>query len=98
MALNRVAHAHRDPAGKLLRPRLLLAAASACAGGRLPTRTTELAASIELLHLATLHHDDVLDASPERRREAAAHALLGNKVSILVGDALLTSALDLLSR
>ena len=97
MALNRLAHAGRGPSGKLLRPRLLLVTAVACAEGRLPRRATEISTVIELLHLATLHHDDVLDASPERRRNGAAHTRLGNKVSILLGDALMTSALDLLS-
>ena len=87
------------PAGKLLRPRLLLQVALAAGPPAPPVRRAALlAAIVELIHLATLYHDDVLDASPERRRRASGLELLGNKVSILFGDAILTAALDLLVR
>lgn len=85
--------------GKLLRPRLLLTVA-APEDLRLPVseQIVSLAAAVELIHLATLHHDDVLDDSPHRRRAQSARQLFGNKVSILFGDALLAAALDALLR
>jgi octaprenyl-diphosphate synthase len=91
----------RNPrvAGKLLRPRLLLIFA-ASGGEAMPTRdrVVSLAAAVELIHLATLYHDDVLDDSPHRRRAESAQAVFGNKLSILFGDALVTGALEVVLR
>jgi octaprenyl-diphosphate synthase len=85
--------------GKLLRPRLLLAIAiRADDDGANLGRAAALAAAVELIHLASLHHDDVIDASPHRRQASSAREQFGNKVSILFGDAILTAALDLLLR
>jgi len=85
--------------GKLLRPRLLLVFALKNDEECMPLdRVAALAAAVELIHLASLHHDDVIDASPHRRQAASARELFGNKVSILFGDAILTAALDLLLR
>ena len=55
-----------------------------------------LAAVAEWVHTATLFHDDVLDASPSRRDQPAAHILHGNKVAILVGDFVYAEAFALL--
>jgi octaprenyl-diphosphate synthase len=91
----------RNPrvAGKLLRPRLLLIFAAA-GGKAMPggDRAVSLAAAVELIHLATLHHDDVLDDSPHRRQAHSTQAMFGNKVSILFGDALVTGALEVVLR
>ncbi len=70
--------------GKRLRPALLLLAADA-AGYRGPLRHT-LAAVVELIHTATLLHDDVVDESSLRRGNATANATFGNAASVLVGD------------
>ena len=51
-----------------------------------------LAATVELIHTATLLHDDVIDESKMRRGEATANDLFGNKASVLVGDFLFTRA------
>ena len=77
--------------GKRIRPVALLLAASIFAK---PTRRThELAAVAELVHGATLLHDDVIDDAPERRGQAAARTVWGNAVSVLGGDLMLTHAL-----
>jgi octaprenyl-diphosphate synthase len=91
--------ARKLPGGKLLRPRLLLAMAAATGGtASVNGRVTSLAAVVELIHLATLYHDDVLDASSRRRRVASVRQRLGNKISILFGDALLATAVDTMLR
>lgn len=88
-----------EVAGKLLRPRLLLLVAATAGEGEPPAdRSASLAAAVELVHLSTLHHDDVLDDSPHRRRAASVRGALGNKVSILFGDALMVAAIDVLLR
>lgn len=70
--------------GKRLRPLLLLLASEAC-GYTGPHRYT-LAAVVELIHTATLLHDDVVDESSLRRGHATANATFGNAASVLVGD------------
>jgi octaprenyl-diphosphate synthase len=57
-----------------------------------------LAASIELLHTATLVHDDVIDTAPTRRGRATANALYDNAVSVMIGDFLFAHAADLIAR
>jgi heptaprenyl diphosphate synthase len=73
--------------GKLLRPGLLLIAAGF---GGIRDRHYSLAACLEMLHTATLIHDDVIDESPTRRGEPAIHARYGNRNAVLVGDHLLS--------
>ena len=81
--------------GKRIRPVALLLSASIYAK---PTRRThELAAVAELVHGATLLHDDVVDDAPERRGQAAARTVWGNAVSVLGGDLMLTHALGALA-
>ncbi|AHC16807.1 polyprenyl synthetase family protein [Salinispira pacifica] len=65
--------------------------------GGLPFRFYLLAAAIEVLHTATLLHDDVLDNAELRRGRPTASKLLGNRLSILLGDHLLTMAFQLVS-
>jgi octaprenyl-diphosphate synthase len=81
--------------GKRLRPALLLLAARAC-GGVVPAHHT-LAAAVEMIHTATLVHDDVLDEAGVRRHVRTVNAEWGNKVAVLFGDALFTHAFHLAS-
>ncbi|QJW95550.1 polyprenyl synthetase family protein [Frigoriglobus tundricola] len=81
--------------GKRLRPALLLLTARAV-GKVLPVHHT-LAAAMEMIHTATLVHDDVLDEAELRRHAPTVNAGWGNKVSILLGDMLFTHAFHLTS-
>jgi len=81
-----------DAGGKRVRPLALLL--SAACFGSIPEAACELAVVAELVHLATLLHDDVVDDAPERRGKPAARVLWGNAVSVLAGDLLLTHALE----
>ncbi len=81
--------------GKRLRPVLLLLAAKAC--GRVTPSHLTLAAVVEMIHTATLVHDDVLDGAKVRRRVATVNALWGTKTSVLLGDYLFTHAFHLAS-
>ncbi len=78
--------------GKQLRPVLVLLASKAVAGEVLP-KTYRGAALIELLHTATLIHDDVVDESYKRRGFFSLNALWKNKIAVLVGDFLLSRGL-----
>jgi octaprenyl-diphosphate synthase len=78
--------------GKRVRPLTVLLAA-ACFG-QIPGAARELAVVAEMVHTATLLHDDVIDDSPERRGQQAARVVWGNAVSVLAGDLLLTHALE----
>ena len=82
-----------EAGGKRLRPALVLGAAMAV-GGRdaVGERVIDAAAAVELLHLASLHHDDVLDSAPLRRERPSANALWGNHAAVLAGDVLLSHA------
>lgn len=82
--------------GKRLRPALLLLTAKAC-GGVTPHHHI-LAAAVEMIHTATLVHDDVLDEATTRRHIPTFNAEWGNKVSILLGDMLFTQAFHITSR
>ena len=80
--------------GKRLRPALLLLSANACGYQGRDHHT--LAAVIEMIHTATLLHDDVVDASQLRRGHATANAQFGNPASVLVGDFLYSRAFQLM--
>ena len=82
--------------GKRLRPILLLLAAR-LAGYRGP-RGVRLACVVELLHTATLIHDDVVDAAPLRRGRPSANAQWGDDASLLVGDHLYSKSFAMLVR
>ncbi|GAB6393913.1 MAG: polyprenyl synthetase [Bacteroidales bacterium] len=77
--------------GKHIRPLLLLLSARAC--GEVNGNTINAAVLMELLHTATLVHDDVIDETKERRGEPALNVFFDNRVSVLVGDYLLSAAL-----
>lgn len=82
--------------GKRLRPALLLLTAKACGG--VTANHHILAAAVEMIHTATLVHDDVLDEATTRRHIPTFNAEWGNKVSILLGDMLFTQAFHITSR
>jgi octaprenyl-diphosphate synthase len=70
--------------GKRMRPALVLLVAALC--GYTGSRRIQVAAAVELLHTATLLHDDVVDFSMRRRGQPSANALWGNRRAILAGD------------
>jgi len=76
--------------GKRLRPALVLLSAELC--GYTGPRRIELAAALELLHTATLLHDDVVDLAEVRRGLPAANAIWGNRRAVLAGDFLYARA------
>lgn len=77
--------------GKMMRPMLILLAAKLF--GKVTDATYHAAVSLELLHTASLVHDDVVDESVERRGQASVNAKYNNKVAVLSGDFLLATAL-----
>jgi octaprenyl-diphosphate synthase len=77
--------------GKHVRPLLVLLTAKAC--GKITEHTINAAVLLELLHTATLIHDDVIDETKERRGLPSLNAIFDNRVSVLVGDYILSSAL-----
>ena len=80
--------------GKRLRPALVLLAAKAC--GDPAGHRHALAAVVEMIHTATLLHDDVVDESTQRRGRATANATFGNAASVLVGDFLYSRAFQMM--
>lgn len=80
-----------NTSGKRLRPLLVLMTAKAC-NGIIP-ETYHGAVTVELLHTATLVHDDVIDKSDTRRGKRSLHAVYDNTQAVLLGDYLLSSAL-----
>lgn len=78
--------------GKRIRPLLVLLSAQAC-GGQATDTTHRAAALVELLHTATLVHDDVVDDAEERRGVLSINALWKNKIAVLLGDFLLSRGL-----
>lgn len=83
--------------GKMLRPALLFACAAygPLGTGSWNIRTRNLAAAVELLHVATLYHDDIMDGADSRRGLASANSLFGVPIAVLAGDFLLSKAMDL---
>jgi len=81
----------RQRGGKRMRPIMTLL--SALNIGEINQSTLHSAVGLELLHTASLVHDDVVDESSERRGQSSVNAVYDNKVAVLVGDYLLSSAL-----
>ena len=77
--------------GKHVRPLLVLLTAKAC--GRVTDQSINSAVLLELLHTATLIHDDVIDETKQRRGLPSLNAIFDNRISVLVGDYLLSTAL-----
>jgi octaprenyl-diphosphate synthase len=77
--------------GKRLRPALLLLSAKAAGAMKLdamPRAVIEMASAVELVHSASLIHDDIIDESTERRDRSSLNYEFGNKIAVLVGDLL----------
>lgn len=89
--LNRVLLHISKRTGKMMRPTLTMLLAKSL--GEINDLTYSAALSLELLHTASLVHDDVVDESKERRGLPSVHSLFDNKVAVLVGDYLLASSL-----
>ncbi len=81
----------RKRGGKRMRPMLILLSAKNY--GEVSEVTQNAALGLELLHTASLVHDDVVDESSERRGQASVNASYDNKVAVLVGDYILSTAL-----
>src|ERR1039457_2500899 len=89
--LDRITHYIVKRKGKHMRPMFVFFAAGMCGG--ITDTSYRAAALIELLHTATLVHDDVVDDSNERRGFFSINALWKNKIAVLVGDYLLAKGL-----
>ena len=85
-----------EAGGKRLRPVLVLLAAQL--GKGTSPEVVKAAVVVELTHLATLYHDDVMDRAPMRRGVPTAHEIWGNNVAILTGDLLFARASQIVSR
>ena len=86
---------HLNSGGKRIRPLLTLAASKLC-GYRNGNRDINLAACVELIHSATLLHDDVIDKSDLRRGVKITNSIWGNESSILVGDYFFSRCFELM--
>ena len=86
---------HLNSGGKRIRALLTLGSAKLC-GYSNGTRDINLAACVELIHSATLLHDDVIDKSEIRRGKKTTNSVWGNQSSILVGDYLLSRCFELM--
>jgi octaprenyl-diphosphate synthase len=94
-AVNSVVEHVRHYRGKRLRPALLLLTARAC--GKVTPAHPVLGAVVEMIHTATLVHDDILDDATTRRHVATVNSRWDNKTAVLLGDYLFTHAFHLAS-
>lgn len=85
-----------ESSGKLLRPVLTLLCASLA--GEVTEEVIDTAVAVELIHTASLTHDDVIDESDARRGRPSVRYQFGNKTAVLLGDYLFTTAFELLNR
>lgn len=81
--------------GKQLRPILVMLSAAICRG--ITDKTLQTAVALEMMHTASLIHDDVVDDSPMRRGSEAVHTQWNNKIAVLVGDYLLAQVISILA-
>ena len=91
--LNRITHYIVNRKGKQMRPMFVFLVSKMVANGEVNDRTYRGASVIELIHTATLVHDDVVDDSNRRRGFFSINALWKNKIAVLVGDYLLSKGL-----
>jgi len=82
--------------GKRLRPLLALLAGGAT--GKIKSGHVDLAVIVELIHVATLVHDDIMDEAERRRAQPTVNARWGNSLSVLLGDCLFAHAMNLAAR
>ncbi len=91
--LNRITHYIVNRKGKQMRPMFVFLVAKMLNNGQVSDRTYRGASVIELIHTATLVHDDVVDDSNRRRGFFSINALWKNKIAVLIGDYLLSKGL-----
>lgn len=91
--LNRITYYIVNRKGKQMRPMFVFLVAKMVANGEISERTYRGASVIELIHTATLVHDDVVDDSNKRRGFFSINALWKNKIAVLIGDFLLSKGL-----
>ncbi|MEW6237519.1 MAG: polyprenyl synthetase family protein [Candidatus Omnitrophota bacterium] len=91
---DRIAEHLLESDGKWIRSALVLLTANACGFNGLPAR--QVAAAVEMIHMATLVHDDIIDEAPMRRGVEAVHWHWGNSIAVLLGDFLFSKAFKLL--
>ncbi len=100
-AVNELAHHVERYRGKMLRPTLLLLSGMAARGsedGAVLNKAHRTAAAVaEMIHMATLVHDDVLDEADTRRRGRTVNSLRGNETAVMLGDWLISNAFHLCS-
>jgi octaprenyl-diphosphate synthase len=94
--INEVARYLLDVPGKRIRPLLTIYSYTLCTGETPSDAVLCLASAVELIHTATLFHDDVIDNAPTRRSKKATHHVFGNTMTILVGDFLFAQAFELM--
>ena len=92
--IHKITNYHLKSGGKRIRPLLTLGSAKLC-GYEEGNRDINLAACVELIHNATLLHDDVIDNSDLRRGIKTSNVIWGNQSSILVGDYLLSRCFEM---
>ena len=93
--IHKMTNYHLKSGGKRIRPLLTLGSAKLC-GYKNGNRDVNLAACVELIHNATLLHDDVIDNSDLRRGIKTSNTIWGNQSSILVGDYLLSRCFEMM--
>ena len=93
--IQKMTNYHLDTGGKKLRALLTLSSSKLC-GYSKGGRDINLAACVELIHAATLMHDDVIDNALVRRNKKTINTIWGNKSSILVGDYLLSRCFEMM--
>ncbi|MCF7569549.1 polyprenyl synthetase family protein [Sabulilitoribacter arenilitoris] len=91
--LNRITHYIVNRKGKQMRPMFVFLVSKMISNGEVSERTYRGASVIELIHTATLVHDDVVDDSNRRRGFFSINALWKNKIAVLIGDYLLSKGL-----
>ncbi|MCU0227621.1 MAG: polyprenyl synthetase family protein [Bryobacterales bacterium] len=96
-AVTKIAAHLQQSGGKRMRPTLVLLT-SKLFPGRNPAASVQLAAVVELIHTATLIHDDVIDEAETRRGDASTNAIWGNQTSVLAGDWLYMQAFQIALR
>ena len=87
-----------DAGGKRLRPSLVILSAKACPPDCDTDRIIAIAAAVEMIHMATLMHDDVIDGADSRRGRRTARSFWSNQVSVLTGDYMLSKATSIFGR
>ncbi len=88
----------RTVRGKLLRPVLVLLAARSAGASDVPEAAIRLAAATELLHAASLIHDDIIDCSEVRREKVSVHKQFGTQMAVLIGDVLYAQFFTIIAR